>query len=116
MARSDVIKADLERIRSMPDKEFEDSWGEWARQADRDLRLVRDRWISDLERALPYAEAEEAAVEGLVAAKDAYRAEPNAANKARRAVAVEAVKEIRAAERAQAGRQFVVGDAFVTGR
>lgn len=114
MARSDVIRADLERIRAMPDEEFEAQWGEWARQADRDLRLVRERWIGDLERMLPYAVAEEDALVEMTAAKDAYREDPSPGNKARRAAAVAAVQAIRAEERNHPGRQFVAGDAFVS--
>jgi hypothetical protein len=114
MARSDVIRADLDRVRSMSDEEFAEQWGEWARQADRDPKLVQQRWIADLEHALPYAEAEEAAVEELVAAKDAYRADPSAENKARRAAAVEAVSAVRAEERSRPGRQMVAGDAFIS--
>lgn len=115
MARSDVIRADLERIRSMPDDEFEAKWADWARQYDRDLTLMRQRWIGDLERMLPYAEAEEAALVEMTAAKDAYREDPSPDNKARRAAAVAAVQAIRLEERTHPGRQLVAGDAFVTG-
>ena len=116
MARSDVIRADLERIRSMPDDEFEAQWGEWARQADRDLTLMRQRWLEDLERALPYAEAEEEAGAELIAAKDAYREDPSEENRVRRAAASEAVRTVRLAERSRPGRQTIAGDAFTTGR
>lgn len=116
MGRSDVIQLDLERIRGMSDEEFEEKWGDWAREADRDLHLVRQRWVGDLERALPYARAEDEAVRELVAAKDAYRSKKTPKNKARREAAVQAVRELRVAERTRPGRQFVAGDAFVTGR
>lgn len=112
MARSDVIRADLERIQGMTDDEFREKWGEWARQADRDLALVRQRWISDLEQALPFAEQEEEAVAELVAAKDAYREDASGENKARKAAAAAAVRAIRNEERSRPGRQMVAGDAF----
>lgn len=114
MARSDVIRADLDRVRGMSDEEFAEQWGEWARRADRDPKLVQQRWIRDLERALPYAEAEEAAVEELVAAKDAYRDDPSPDNKARRQAAITAVSAIRAEERSRPGRHMVAGDAFIS--
>jgi hypothetical protein len=113
--RSDVIRADLERVGSMTDEEFTDRWGEWARQADRDPQLVRQRWLSDLERALSYALLEETAVGELVAAKEAYREDPTPENRARRDAAVTAVQAIRAEERSQPGRSMVAGDAYVVG-
>jgi hypothetical protein len=112
VARSDVIRADLDRIRGMSDDEFVEKWGEWARQADRDPLLVRERWIADLERALPYAEQEEKALAELVAAKDAYREDRSAENKARRDAAAAAVRDIRNEERSQPGRRMIAGDAF----
>lgn len=114
MARSDVIRADLERVRGMSDEEFTEQWGEWARQADRDVDKVRERWLADLERALPYAEAEEAAIEELVAAKNAYRNDPTAENKARRDAAVTAVQAARAEERSHPGRSMMAGDTFIS--
>lgn len=115
MARSDNIRADLERVRSMPDEEFADKWGDWAHRQDRDLRLVRKRWIDDLEHMLPHAEAEEEAVEELVTAKDAYRADPTDNNKRRRDDAVAKVQAVRSAERANRSGVRVGGDAYVTG-
>ncbi len=115
MARSDVIRADLERIRGMSDEEFADKWGAWARSQDRDLNLVRQRWIEDLEHALPHAEREEEAVAKLVAAKDAFRDDPSEANRQRKADAVAAVQAVRLAERANRTGVRVVGDAYVTG-
>lgn len=114
MARSDVIRADLDRVRGMSDAEFAEQWGEWARQADRDPKLVQKRWIGDLERALPYAEAEEAALEELGAAKDAYRDDPSQENKVRRQAAIVAVSAIRTEERSLPGRHTVAGDAFIS--
>lgn len=111
--RSEVIRADIDRIEAMSDDEFRDRWGTWARAQDRDPTLVRQRWLDDLRRALPYAEREEAAVAELVAAKDAYRADPSGENRARKVAAVEAVRAIRAEERTDAVR--IGGDAFVTG-
>lgn len=112
MARSEVIRADLERIRGMSDEEFAEQWGEWARQADRELAKVKDRWVSDLEWNLEHAELEEDALAELVAAKDAYRADQSPANKARRQAAMDTVREIRQQERSRPGRQMVAGDAF----
>lgn len=112
MARSDVIRADLERIRSTPDDEFAEKWGEWARQNDRDLNLMRQRWIGDLERALPHAEAEEAVLGELVAAKDAYREDQSEPNRVRRAAAVAAVQAVRNAERGRSRK--MTGDTFVS--
>lgn len=115
MARSDVLRADLDRIRSMPDDEFEEKWGAWARRQDRDVGLLRRRWIADLERMLPFAEREEEAVAELVAAKDACRERPTDANRARKAAAAAAVQAIRAEERIDRPGVGVVGDAYVTG-
>jgi hypothetical protein len=115
MARSDVIRADLERIRSMPDEEFEAQWADWCRQFDRDPALMRERWISDLQWNLDHAELEEDALVELTAAKDAYRDDPTTLNKARRATAVAVVREVRVQERSRPGRQMVAGDAYVTG-
>lgn len=112
MARSDVIRADLERIRGMSDEQFVEQWGEWARQADRDPALVRERWITDLEHALPYAEQEEEACAELVAAKDAYRGDPTPENKALRDAAFAVVRDIRNEERSRPGRRMIAGDAF----
>lgn len=114
MARSDNIRADIERIGAMPDAEFAETWGEWARQRDRDLTLLRQRWLDDLARALPYAEQEEAAVAELVAAKEACRDDPTDATRRRKAEAVAAVRAIRAGER-DGRTTFVAGDAYPTG-
>jgi len=114
VARSDNIRADIERISTMPDAEFEARWGAWAHKRDRDLSLMRQRWLGDLERALPFAEREEAAVAELIAAKVACTDEPSATNRARKATAVAAVQAARAEERT--GRTtFVAGDAYATG-
>lgn len=113
MARADNIRADLDRIRSMSDDEFADRWGAWARAQDRDLNLMRQRWIDDLEHMLPHAEREEVAVAELVEAKDAFRADPNAATRRRRDEAVAAVQALRFEERANRGGIRVCGDAFV---
>lgn len=113
MARSDVIRADLERIRGMSEAEFADKWGAWARAQDRDLTLVRQRWISDLEHMLPHAEREEEAVAELVAAKEAFRDDPSEANRRRKADAVAAVQAARFEERANRTGIRVAGDAFV---
>lgn len=115
MARSDNIRADLERIRSMPDVEFEARWGLWCLRQDRDIHLMRQRWIDDLERMLPYAEWEDAAVAELVAAKDAFRADPSEVNRVRKADAVAAVQAIRAEERSNRSGVRVAGDAYVAG-
>ncbi len=115
MARSDVIRADLDRIRGMSDAEFADKWGAWARSQDRDLTLVRQRWIGDLEHMLPHAVREEEAVAELVAAKDAYRDDPSEANRQRKADAVAAVQAVRFEERANRAGVRVAGDAYVTG-
>lgn len=113
MARSDVIRADLERLRGMSDKQFQAKWGAWALSQDRDWRLVRQRWISDLEHMLPHAESEEAAVADLVAAKDAFRADPSEDNRQHKADAVAAVQAVRAEERANRVGVRLAGDAFV---
>ncbi len=115
MARSDVIRADLERIRGMSEQEFADKWGAWARSQDRDLKLVRQRWIEDLEHMLRHAEREDEAVVELVAAKDAYRDDPSEANRQRKADAVAAVQALRFEERANRTGIRVAGDAYVTG-
>jgi hypothetical protein len=73
VARSEVIRADLERIRGMSDQEFADEWGEWARRNDRDPRLVQERWVRDLEYQLPFAEREEEVLPAFVDAKEAFR-------------------------------------------
>lgn len=114
MARSDNIRADIERISTMPDDEFAQQWGEWCRRQDRDLTLMRRRWLDDLERALPHAVAEEEAVAVLVDAKAAFAADPSTGNRARKEGAIAAVQAIRAEERT--GRTtFVAGDAYATG-
>ena len=112
MARSDNLKADLDRIRSMPEAEFEARWGTWCRVRDRDVNLMRARWIADLEYAIPHAEREEAALTELIEAKEAFRLEPTAANRARRDAAVTAIQAIRAEERAERRGVGVAGDAF----
>lgn len=114
MARSDNLRADIERIRSMSAADFTAKWGAWARQRDRDLTLMRERWIADLELMLPFAVREEEAVEELVAAKLAFSAEPNDGNRTRKAAAVAAVQQIRAEERANRKHVGIVGDAFTT--
>lgn len=111
--RSENIRADIARVSSMSEEEFLAKWGAWCRAQDRDPALMRRRWLEDLEHMLPFAEREEAAVAELVAAKDAYRADPSA--RARRDAAVAAVQEIRAAERAGRPGLRPAGDAFVTG-
>jgi hypothetical protein len=113
MARSDNLRADIDRISSMSDDEFAAKWGAWCRAQDRDLNLMRQRWIEDLEYALPFAEREEAAVAELVDAKDAFRTDPTDANRTRRATAVAAVQAARAEERANRTAVGIVGDAFV---
>lgn len=115
MARADVIRDDLERIRSMPDDEFVERWGPWARAQDRDLALMRARWVGDLEAMLPHAEAEDEAGVELVAAKDAYMAKPSDENRRRKAAAVDAIQALRAEARTNRRTLGVVGDAFVTG-
>lgn len=115
MARSDNLRADIERICNMPDDEFAAKWGWWCYQRDRDINLMRRRWIADLEYALPFAEREEAAVAELVAAKDACRADSSDANRARKTAAIAAVQAIRAEERANRTAVGIVGDAFAPG-
>lgn len=115
MARSDVIRADLERVRGMSAEQFADRWGEWARGLDKDLAAVQARWIRDLEHALPYAEQEDDAVQVLVDAKEAAVAYPSAETRARKDAAIAALQAIRTAERSRPNRQFIAGDAFVTG-
>lgn len=111
MARSDNLRADLERIGAMTDVEFEARWGNWCRQRDRDPALTRQRWLGDLTRAIPFAEREEDALAELVAAKAAYADEPSDANRARKAAAIAAIQAVRAEERT--GRTtFVAGDAY----
>lgn len=110
--RSENIRADIDRIRSMPDDEFADRWSAWCHAQDRDLHLMRARWIADLEAALPHAQREDAAVAELVAAKDAYRTDPSDANRDRKAAAVAAVQALRAAERADRTGVQVCGDAY----
>lgn len=60
------------------------------------------------------SQREDEAVTALVAAKDAYRADPSPENKARKAEAVRVVTEIRNQERADRAGVSVAGDAFVT--
>ena len=99
MARSDNIRADIERISAMPDDEFVEQWGEWCRQRDRDPALMRQRWLDDLGRALPHAVAEEEAVAVLIEAKAAYAADSSPGNRARKEGAIAAVQAIRAEDR-----------------
>jgi len=115
VARSDNIRADIERVRTMPAREFADRWGEWARVQDREIERVRQRWIDDLEKMLPFAEQEEALLGDLVAAKEAYRTNPSRPNRAARAAAVTAVQALRATERADRARVRIAGDAYVSG-
>jgi hypothetical protein len=110
--RSDNIRADIDRIRSMPDEEFREKWGAWARSQDRDLNLMRRRWLDDLEHMLPFAEREDALLAALVAAKDAYRDDPNAHNRQRRDEAVTAVQQVRQEERCDRAGIRIAGDAF----
>lgn len=114
-SRADNARADLERIRGMSDEEFEAQWGEWARRQDKDLQLVRQRWIGDLEKIADYAEQEAAAVAELVEAKAMYRDNPTPETKAYRDAAVAAVQLIRAQERTAERRIGPAGDAFVVG-
>jgi hypothetical protein len=119
-SRADVIRADIDRIRGMSDAEFAEKWGDWARRQDRDLKLVRRRWLEDLEYALPHAEREAESGAVLVAAKDAYRADPSEENKAAKDAAVRAVQDIRAEERgsrepADPKGFRLAGDAYVVG-
>lgn len=115
MARSDTIRADIDRISSMSDVEFAERWGEWARSQDRDLALMRERWISDLKRMLPHAELEDAAGVELVAAKAAYWEAPTEANRQRRDAAVANIQAIRREERTSRPARTVAGDAFMGG-
>lgn len=114
MARADDIRADIERIESMPDAEFEERWGDWARSQDRDLEMMRTRWVDDLKRMLPHAEREDEAGVELVAAKDAYRDDPSENNRLRRDRAVAEIQQIRRDKRAGRG-MAIAGDAFVNG-
>jgi hypothetical protein len=101
----------------MSDKEFAEKWGDWARRNDRDLRLVRERWISDLEHMLPFAEREEEAVAELVEAKEASQSDPSEANRERRDTAVKTVQDIRFEERANRGDNIRLGgDVYIEGR
>jgi len=78
--------------------------------------------MSDLQDLLANRRAAEdalAAAEGdlladLVAAKDAHRANPTQDSRARKAAAVEAVQEYRAATRAGRSGHGVGGDAFLS--
>lgn len=113
MGRAEVIEADLERIRSMPSDQFEEQWGAWCRSQDRDVNLMRQRWIADLEHMAAYAQREDEAVAELVAAKDAYRSDPSPMARARRDAAVAKVQACRAEEReARRDKVTVGGDAF----
>jgi hypothetical protein len=113
MARSDNIRADIERISSMSDEEFEAKWGTWCYAQDRDVRMMRLRWINDLEYALPFAVREEDALTELTAAKAAYRDDPTDENRAWKASAVAEVQVVRAEERINRTYVGIVGDAFV---
>lgn len=62
------------------------------------------------------SDREDKAVAVLVAAKDAYRADPSARNKAAKAKAVAAVVAVRNDERADRTGFSVAGDAFTGGR
>lgn len=115
VARSDNIRADIERLRSMSDEDFHARWAEWCFNNDRDVDLMRARWIGDLEYALPFAEREDSACADLVDAKDAYREEPTEENRQWRDQCVDYVLSIRAEERADRRRLFIGGDAFVSG-
>lgn len=116
MSRADNIRADLARIGGMSDAEFEQQWGEWCRRHDRDIALMRQRWLRDLDHMLWHAQQEESACVELVAAKDAYREDPSAGNRTRRDEAIARVRDIRAAERSNRGDGHrIAGDAFVTG-
>jgi hypothetical protein len=115
MARSDVIRGDIERIGSMSDHDFEQKWGGWAYANDRDLGMVRRRWLDDLDHALGFAEEEEYALVELVAAKEVYADDPSQANKDRKAAAVAAVQDIRARERVRRGNRLIGGDAYTNG-
>jgi hypothetical protein len=99
MSRAEIAAADLARITAMSQEEFRDEWGEWARLRDRDVELVRTRWISDLRDQITWGEQEDLVLAELVAAKDAYRADPNEATKARKARAVAEIVQLRSMER-----------------
>lgn len=114
MGRAEVIRADIERIESMSGEEFEERWGAWARSQDRDVTLMRARWISDLRAMLPHAEREDEAGVELVAAKDAYKAKPTDKSRARRDAAVAAIQAIRLEERSSRSTLAIAGDAFVS--
>lgn len=114
MARSDVVKADLERIRGMSRKDFEDKWGDWARERDRDVTLVQQRWVRDLEHQLAHAKQEEALLDELTAAKAAHQENPTDASRQRRDAAVASIQAVRAAERANR-TVSLAGDAYETG-
>lgn len=114
MSRSEVLQADLERIEAMSPEDFDARWGAWADATDRDVVKVRERWIRDLRRGLAYAQLEDEGVRELIAAKDAYRADPSEANRARKAAAVDYVQSLRTEERDQPGRMRISGDAFTS--
>ncbi len=112
MARSNNISADIARVEGMSEAEFAAQWGEWAERRDKDPRKVQRRWVRELKAALPHAQAEDAAVADLVAAKDNYRADPNPTTKAAKDAAVAAVQALRQTERATRKGVRIVGDAF----
>lgn len=112
MPRSDNLKADLRRVKGMSASEFEAEWGRWAEATDRDPERVRARWVRDLEKAIPFAEREEEALDELVKAKEAHRKKSTDETKARRDAAVEAVQAIRAEERANRAGITIGGDAY----
>lgn len=114
-SRAENAQADLERISAMTAEQFEAEWGEWARQQDKDLTPVRQRWLNDLERTAEHAAAEAAAVAELVEAKAAYRDDPNPHTKAWKDAAVAAVQQIRSQERTAERRVGPAGDVFVVG-
>lgn len=61
-------------------------------------------------------EAEEGLLAELVAAKEAFRADPSPENLARKEAAVDAIRAYRGVVRAERGaRHQVAGDAFVDG-
>lgn len=114
--RSDSIRADIERLSGMDDHEFEDQWGSWCYDNDRDPEIMRRRWLEDLQAMLEFAEEEEPAVKRLIAAKEAYRDAPSEDTYHERTAAIEAVQEIRYRHRAaRGGRMRVAGDAYVSG-
>lgn len=114
MARSDVVKADLERIQGMSRKDFADKWGDWARARDRDVALVQQRWVRDLEHQLTHAQQEEALLDELTEAKAAHRKSPTDASRQRRDAAVASIQAVRAAERANRTVR-IGGDTYETG-